>query len=86
MGLHHRPAPPGLAPLGSVRCDRPATRDQRLREGEGATSRRQPREMRITKRMACGVRNRMWFRRAIYFHLGGLDVYPVLAIAAHTNS
>lgn len=29
------------------------------------------------KRMACGYRNRDRFRNAIYFHLGGLDMYPV---------
>ena len=28
------------------------------------------------KRMACGFRNRERFRRAIYFHLGGLDLLP----------
>ena len=28
------------------------------------------------KRMACGYRNRERFRNAIYFHLGGLDLYP----------
>jgi transposase len=28
------------------------------------------------KRMACGFRNRRRFRNAIYFHLGGLDLYP----------
>ena len=31
------------------------------------------------KRMACGFRNRERFRNAIYFHLGGLDLYPVVA-------
>ena len=30
------------------------------------------------KRMACGFRNRLRFRNAIYFHLGGLDLYPRL--------
>jgi transposase len=34
------------------------------------------------KRMACGFRNRERFRNAIYFHLGGLDLYP----ATHTTS
>jgi len=34
------------------------------------------------KRMACGFRNRDRFRAAIYFHLGGLDLYP----ATHTKS
>jgi len=28
------------------------------------------------KRTACGYRNRERFRNAIYFHLGGLDLYP----------
>ena len=37
------------------------------------------------KRQACGYRNRERFRNAIYFHLGGLDLYPN-ALAAHTNS
>jgi transposase len=28
------------------------------------------------KRMACGFRNRQHYRSAIYFHCGGLDLYP----------
>jgi transposase len=36
------------------------------------------------KRMACGFRNRDRFRNAIYFHLGGLQLYP--AGVTHTNS
>ena len=36
------------------------------------------------KRMACGYRNRDRFRAAIYFHLGGLNLYP--AKATHTDS
>lgn len=28
------------------------------------------------KRMACGFRNREHFKKAIYFHCGGLDLYP----------
>jgi transposase len=28
------------------------------------------------KRLACGYRNRMHYRIAIYFHCGGLDLYP----------
>ena len=31
------------------------------------------------KKMACGYRNRQRFRMAIYFHLGGLDLYPEAA-------
>lgn len=38
------------------------------------------------KRRACGYRNRARFRAAIYFHLGGLDLYPVSVNRAHTNS
>lgn len=30
------------------------------------------------KKQACGFRNRERFRNAIYFHLGGLDLYPEL--------
>lgn len=37
------------------------------------------------KRMACGYRNRERFRNAIYFHLGGLDLYP-RPVPTHTNS
>jgi transposase len=36
--------------------------------------------------MACGFRNRERFRNAIYFHLGGLDLYPRLSNVTHTNS
>ena len=28
------------------------------------------------KRLACGFRNRDHYRTAIYFHCGGLDLYP----------
>jgi len=39
------------------------------------------------KRVACGYRNRERFRDAIYFHLGGLDLYPAtLRRATHTGS
>lgn len=38
------------------------------------------------KRRACGYRNRDRFRNAIYFHLGGLDLYPASTMATHTNS
>lgn len=37
------------------------------------------------KRMACGYRNRERFRNAIYFHLGGLDLYPNSFKSAHTK-
>ena len=35
--------------------------------------------------VGCGYRNRERFRNAIYFHLGGLDLYPD-AVATHANS
>lgn len=38
------------------------------------------------KRAACGFRSRERFRNAIYFHLGGLDLYPATASATHTTS
>lgn len=38
------------------------------------------------KRMATGYRNRENFRNAIYFHLGGLDLYPESLKSAHTKS
>jgi transposase len=38
------------------------------------------------KRKACGYRNRERFRNAIYFHLGGLDLYPESVRATHTKA
>ncbi len=38
------------------------------------------------KRMACGYRNRQNFRNAIYFHLGGLDLYPESLKSAHSKA
>jgi transposase len=38
------------------------------------------------KRMACGYRNRKNFRNAIYFHLGGLDLYREALKSVHTKS
>ena len=38
------------------------------------------------KKQACGFRSRERFRNAIYFHCGGLDLYPRPASATHTNS
>ena len=37
------------------------------------------------KRNACGFRNRDRFRQAIYFHLGGLDLYPDPLRSTHTT-
>jgi len=38
------------------------------------------------KRIACGYRNRENFRNAIYFHLGGLDLYPEAFKSAHSKA
>jgi transposase len=38
------------------------------------------------KRMACGFRNRENFRNAIYFHLGGLDLYPEALKSTHSKA
>lgn len=38
------------------------------------------------KRMGCGYRNRERFRNAIYFHLGGLNLYPESLASTHTES
>ena len=38
------------------------------------------------KRRACGFRNRERFRIAIYFHLGGLDLYPEGLATTHRDS
>jgi transposase len=38
------------------------------------------------KKQACGFRSRERFRNAIYFHLGGLDLYPKAELATHTTS
>ncbi len=38
------------------------------------------------KRKACGYRNRERFRQAIYFHLGGLDLYPESLRSAHSKA
>lgn len=38
------------------------------------------------KRTACGFRNRQRFRNAIYFHLGGLDLYPASSGITHTKA
>jgi len=38
------------------------------------------------KRMACGFRNRENFRNAIYFHVGGLDLYPETLKSTHSKA
>ncbi|MDA1077091.1 MAG: transposase [Proteobacteria bacterium] len=57
-----------------------ATSDVTHARAEGINSRIQ-----WVKRMACGFRNRERFRNAIYFHLGGLSLYPESALN-HTKS
>jgi transposase len=38
------------------------------------------------KRMACGYRSRQSFCNAIYFHLGGTDLYPEALKSADTKA
>lgn len=38
-------------------------------------------KIQAVKRRACGFRNRLRFRNAIYFHCGGLDLYPNMVTA-----
>jgi transposase len=38
------------------------------------------------KKMACGFSTASAFQNAIYFHRGGLDLYPRLSNVTHTNS
>jgi transposase len=37
------------------------------------------------KRISWGFRNNERFRNAIYFHLGGLDLYPATCSSTHTK-
>ncbi len=39
-------------------------------------------KIQAVKRLACGFRNRLRFRNAIYFHCGGLNLYPKLVAPA----
>lgn len=43
-------------------------------------------KIRRIKLAACGFRNRERFKNAIYFHLGGLNLYPAGISATHTDS
>jgi transposase len=43
-------------------------------------------KIQAVKRLACGFRNRQRFRNAIYFHCGGLDLYPEALRPTHTTS
>jgi len=58
-----------------------ATRDVTNARSEGMNS-----KIQWIKRMACGYRNRQRFHNAIYFHLGGLDLYPNSLSPTHTKS
>ena len=58
-----------------------ATRNVTNALSEGLNSRIQ-----WIKRKACGYRNREHFRNAIYFHLGGLDLYPASLGSTHTKA
>ena len=39
-------------------------------------------KIQMVKEMACGFRNREHYKTAIYFHCGGLDLYPRLEVSA----
>src|SRR5215831_2446839 len=39
-------------------------------------------KIQMVKEMACGFRNREHYRTAIFFHCGGLDLYPRLEASA----
>jgi transposase len=58
-----------------------ATRDVTNARSEGMNS-----KIQWIKRMACGYRNRQRFHNAIYFHLGGLDLYPNALSPTHTKA
>jgi len=39
-------------------------------------------KIQMVKEMACGFRNREHYKTAIYFHCGGLDLYPRLEVSS----
>ena len=57
-----------------------ATTDVTNARSEGMNS-----KIQWIKRQACGFRNRERFRNAIYFHLGGLDLYPDTLRSTHSK-
>ncbi len=58
-----------------------ATTDVTNARSEGMNS-----KIQWIKRQACGFRNRARFRNAIYFHLGGLDLYPDTLQSTHSKA
>jgi hypothetical protein len=46
--------------------------DEKSREAQGLNS-----KIATIQKRACGFRNRDNFKIAVYFHCGGLDLYPV---------
>ena len=58
-----------------------ATTDVTNARSEGMNS-----KIQWIKRQACGFRNRERFRNAIYFHLGGLDLYPEALKSTHPKA
>lgn len=58
-----------------------ATTDVTNARSEGINS-----KIQWIKRQACGFRNRQRFRNAIYFHLGGLDLYPETLKSTHSKA
>jgi transposase len=55
---------------------------------EMTNARAEPIKSRVqwVKRMGCGFRNQDNFRNAIYFHLGGLDLYPEALKSTHSKA
>jgi transposase len=58
-----------------------ATTDVTNARSEGINS-----KIQWIKRQACGFRNQDRFRNAIYFHLGGLDLYPQALQSTHSKA
>ena len=72
-----------MPPQATTSCGRPEVRFVRFYKS--ANTEATNAKIQWIKRLGCGYRNRERFRNAIYFHLGGLDLYPD-AVATHTNS
>lgn len=68
VGAQRRGAHDPRAPVGHRQRNRARRSRRRRREPQ--------RQVQWIKKQACGLRNREHFRNAIYFHLGGLHLYP----------
>ena len=77
-GADQEGRPDGQAALGRRDRRRADERDECRSEATNG-------KIQWIKRLGCGYRNRERFRNAIYFHLGGLDLYPD-GLLTHTKS